>query len=47
VAILSHPRVMHTAQKEIDAVVGLNRMPDFRDLDSLPYIRAIVQETLR
>lgn len=47
VATLLHPRVMKKAQEELDAVVGTHRMPDFEDFDSLPYVRAIVKETLR
>jgi cytochrome P450 len=35
------------AQKELDAVVGPDRMPTFEDFDDLPFIRAIVNETLR
>ncbi|KAJ7614009.1 cytochrome P450 [Roridomyces roridus] len=35
------------AQAELDAVVGPDRMPTFEDSDSLPYIRAVVNETLR
>ncbi|KAJ6552210.1 hypothetical protein DFH09DRAFT_925352, partial [Mycena vulgaris] len=35
------------AQREIDAVVGHDRLPNFEDKDSLPYIRAIIKETLR
>ncbi|KAJ7249189.1 cytochrome P450 [Mycena haematopus] len=35
------------AQKELDSVVGPDRMPTFEDLDNLPFIRAVVNETLR
>ncbi|KAJ7145079.1 cytochrome P450 [Mycena crocata] len=41
------PSFIPKAQKELDAVVGPDRMPTFDDFDSLPYIRAIVNETLR
>ncbi|KAF7302672.1 Cytochrome P450 [Mycena chlorophos] len=41
------PSFIPKAQAELDAVVGPNRMPDFSDLESLPYVRAIVNETLR
>jgi cytochrome P450 len=44
---MTHPDVLKKAQAEIDAVVGLDRLPEFSDLDSLPYITAIVKETLR
>ena len=47
--MLHFPAVMKKAQAEIDKVVGLDRMPDFGDADSdsLPYITACVNETLR
>ncbi|KAK4677605.1 hypothetical protein QC764_300240 [Podospora pseudoanserina] len=35
------------AQAELDDVVGRDRMPTFDDLPNLPYINAIVSETLR
>lgn len=47
VAMLHFPEVMHKAQAELDAVVGSDRMPEFEDKDSLPYINALVNETLR
>jgi DNA polymerase II small subunit/DNA polymerase delta subunit B len=45
--LLSHPDVLKKAQQEIDAVVKPGQLPDFDDEDSLPYITAIVKETLR
>lgn len=42
-----HPDVQRKAQAELDAVVGLMRLPDFEDQRSLPYIEAIVKECLR
>lgn len=41
------PSFIPKAQKELDAVVGPDRMPTFDDLENLPYIRAIASETLR
>lgn len=35
------------AQAELDDVVGRDRMPTFDDLPNLPYLNAIVSETLR
>ncbi|KAG6901348.1 hypothetical protein C0995_013207 [Termitomyces sp. Mi166 len=46
-AMLHFPSVMRKAQAELDHVVGLNRMPEFDDKDSLPYVKAVVNETLR
>lgn len=41
------PEVQRRAHMDIDRVVGSGRLPDFADQDSLPYITAIVKETLR
>lgn len=45
--VVTHPSVLEAAQKELDAVVGPDRMPTFADETSLPYIRALCKETLR
>jgi len=42
-----HPEVVVKAQKEIDAVVGHERLPNFDDRASLPYIESIMSECLR
>lgn len=47
VAMLHFPECVQKAQAEIDAVVGQNRMPNFEDQKSLPYLGAFIQETLR
>jgi cytochrome P450 len=46
-AMAMHPDVQRKAQAEIDAVVGQDRLPDFSDRAKLPYVNAIVKETLR
>ena len=46
-AMTLYPEVQKKAQAEIDAVVGPNRLPDFEDRPSLPYINSIVKESLR
>jgi cytochrome P450 len=46
-AMTMYPEVQRKAQEEIDDVVGRDRMPTIADLDSMPYIRAMVRETLR
>ncbi|GLB41499.1 putative cytochrome p450 [Lyophyllum shimeji] len=46
-AMLHFPSVMRKAQEELDRVVGFDRMPEFGDQESLPYINAVVNETLR
>jgi Cytochrome P450 len=42
-----YPEVQKKAQAEIDAVVGPNRLPDFHDRPTLPYINAVVKESSR
>ena len=39
--------IMRTVQHQLDLVLGGLRLPDHSDLDDLPYIVAIVKETLR
>ncbi|SRR6266702_970408 len=46
-AMLAYPEVQHRAHAELDEVVGSARPPTFADFPSLPYIRAMVKETLR
>jgi cytochrome P450 len=46
-AMALYPEVQKKAQAEIDAVVGPDRLPDFHDRPSLPYINAIVKESSR
>lgn len=42
-----YPDVQQKAQEELDAVVGSERLPTWEDRENLPYIRAIVEESLR
>ncbi|KAG2153775.1 cytochrome P450 [Suillus bovinus] len=46
-AMTLFPDVQKKAQAEIDAVVGTDRLPSFADRDSLPYIEALIKESLR
>lgn len=45
--MMNHPEVQHRAQAEIDRVVGQQRLPDFEDRPSLPYVGAVLRETMR
>ncbi|KAH8997632.1 cytochrome P450 [Lactarius deliciosus] len=46
-AMLLYPNVQARAHVELDEVVGRGRPPTFADIPFLPYIRAMVKETLR
>jgi cytochrome P450 len=46
-AMALYPEVQKKAQAEIDSVVGPNRLPNFEDRPSLPYINAVVKESMR
>ncbi|KAI0810998.1 cytochrome P450 [Irpex lacteus] len=46
-AMLHYPDTLCKAQAELDREVGRARAPTFEDSKNLPYIRAIVRETLR
>ncbi|TDL17085.1 cytochrome P450 [Rickenella mellea] len=45
--MLHHPHIMKKAQEEIDRVIGDKRMPAFADEDQLPYLAALMKESLR
>lgn len=47
VAMLHFPECVKKAQAEIDRVVGEDRMPNFEDQSSLPYLMAFIRETMR
>jgi cytochrome P450 len=46
-AMCVFPDVQRRAQQELDQIVGQNRSPDWCDEDKLPYVKAIISETLR
>ncbi|KIK66619.1 hypothetical protein GYMLUDRAFT_257455, partial [Collybiopsis luxurians FD-317 M1] len=46
-AMVKYPKYQRKAQEELDRVVGSDRLPDFRDRNSLPYVQAVVNEVLR
>ncbi|KAJ1377811.1 Cytochrome P450 [Sesbania bispinosa] len=45
--LMNHPIVMEKARKEIDSVIGKDRIVLESDIAHLPYLQAIVKETLR
>ncbi|KAF9447305.1 putative CyP450 monooxygenase [Macrolepiota fuliginosa MF-IS2] len=46
-ALVLYPEAQQKAQDEIDAVVGRDRLPDFRDQPNLPYVNALCKEVMR
>lgn len=42
-----YPEVQKTAQAELDAVIGSDRLPSFSDRPQLPYLEAVLKEVLR
>ena len=46
-AMLTDPKWVAEAQKEIDEVVGRSRLPDFSDRTNLPYLNAMISELHR
>ncbi|KAH7921662.1 cytochrome P450 [Leucogyrophana mollusca] len=46
-AMVLHPEAQQRARAQIDAVVGSDRLPDFNDRESLPYVDAILRESMR
>lgn len=45
--LINHPIIMEKAWKELDCVVGKERLVMESDIANLPYLQAIVKETLR
>ncbi|KAJ3965533.1 cytochrome P450 [Lentinula raphanica] len=46
-AMIQYPECQKKAHQELDCIIGRNRLPDFADRDTLPYIEAILHETMR
>ena len=46
-ALAMHPEVVRQAHREIDSVIGEERLPRPEDCVRLPYVQAIVKEATR
>lgn len=42
-----NPEIQARAQAEIDQVIGTSKLPEFSDRPSLPFVEAMLSETLR
>ncbi|KAI8534996.1 hypothetical protein RHMOL_Rhmol10G0140700 [Rhododendron molle] len=45
--LVNHPQVLQKARAEVDAHVGQDRLIDEHDVQKLPYLQAIISETMR
>ena len=46
-AMVAYPEAQRRAQAELDTVIGRSRTPTISDAPNLPYLQAMVKETLR
>ncbi|XP_072044411.1 cytochrome P450 2D6-like [Amphiura filiformis] len=47
VLMLEHPDVQSRVQRELDDIIGRNRLPTLADRPNLPYTEAVIQEIAR
>lgn len=45
--MLLFPHVQQKAHEEMDRAIGKDRLPDFSDRESLPFVQCIIYETMR
>ena len=45
--LIKHPRVLDKVQRELEVVVGMDRMVEESDLENLDYLDMVVKETFR
>ncbi|XP_078441664.1 3,9-dihydroxypterocarpan 6A-monooxygenase-like [Wolffia australiana] len=45
--LINHPEMLKKAQEEVDRVVGKERLVEETDIAGMPYVQAIIRETLR
>ncbi|KAG9120841.1 hypothetical protein FRC07_003505, partial [Ceratobasidium sp. 392] len=46
-AVAIYPELAAEARREIDTVVPQDRLPNLEDREGLPYVNALIQETMR
>ena len=45
--LIHNPSIQDLLHQELDQVIGPNRLPDIDDINSLPYLEATINETMR
>ncbi|XP_036145764.1 probable cytochrome P450 304a1 isoform X2 [Monomorium pharaonis] len=45
--LMHHPKIMEKVRNEIDNVIGIGRLATWEDRKNLPYLEAVIRETLR
>ena len=45
--MIMHPEVLEKVQAEMDSVIGPDRLPDFDDRNTLPYLESVMKELYR
>lgn len=45
--MVCNPDIYKKAQQEIDRVIGNDRLPDFEDRPTLPYLACVIKEVYR
>ena len=45
--MILYPDVQERIRKELDSVVGTDRLPEFEDEEGLPYLSAALKELMR
>lgn len=45
--LISHPKIMKKLQKELEQVVGINRMVEESDLEKFEYLEMVIKEGFR
>uniref|UniRef100_A0A5B7C5D6 Uncharacterized protein n=1 Tax=Davidia involucrata TaxID=16924 RepID=A0A5B7C5D6_DAVIN len=45
--LLHNPKTLHKVQAELRSVIGPNKKLEEKDIENLPYLKAVIKETLR
>lgn len=45
--LLKQPKILRKATRELDRVIGKNRLVEEEDIPHLPYLEAVIKETMR